>query len=99
MQHPVSISSEDDWHGSGLILATGDLRFKHPQDYSYSSSVDATQKGRSCLQQSQPSSQSMDEDCLFLNIQVPENTAPDANLPVMFWMYVSSVMHSTHNQV
>ena len=72
-----------------LIIATGDLRFQHPQDYSYSSSIDATKKGNTCLQLWQPWYQifaPMDEDCLNLNVQVPEGTAPDANLPVMFWM-------------
>ena len=74
-----------------LTQATGDLRFKPPTDPTYGSSIDATRKGNTCLQLAQPWYDifaKQDEDCLFLNVQRPENTAADANLPVMVWMYV-----------
>ena len=82
--------------------ATGERRFKAPADPTYSTAIDATKTGNICFQGSAVVFQralnafsTMSEDCLFLNIQRPEGTASGADLPVFFWMCVTSCADSS----
>ncbi|KAI1782220.1 hypothetical protein LXA43DRAFT_1148890 [Ganoderma leucocontextum] len=59
----------------------GDLRLRLPKAIDhYNGTIDATQVGPQCIQ---PES----EDCLNLNVLVPAGTTPDANLPVVVYIY------------
>lgn len=77
----------------------GELRWREPQQpASWDGVRDATQWGQACVQPpapdrfppngatDMPDSPGMSEDCLFLNIWTPADSAGE-NLPVMVWLY------------
>lgn len=67
----------------------GDLRWAPPQPAaSWDQPLDATAFGSSCPQvDSVISAESIDEDCLFLNVYVPDDVGENARLPVMVWIH------------
>jgi para-nitrobenzyl esterase len=77
----------------------GELRWQMPQPAaSWEGVRDATQWGDNCIQNpapqrfpvnsatDMPDSPGMSEDCLYLNVWTPADSA-DENLPVMVWLY------------
>ncbi len=67
----------------------GPLRWEPPQTPTpWLGTLDATQFANHCPQNASYSGiASTTEDCLYLNVFVPKNTAPNANLPVMVWFH------------
>lgn len=67
----------------------GDLRWAPPQAAeSWDQPLDATSFGSSCPQvDSVISAESTNEDCLFLNVYVPEKADTQDRLPVMMWIH------------
>ncbi len=71
----------------------GELRWRAPQPAKPWSGVrTATTYSADCMQVPFPSDAAPlgtapAEDCLYLNVWRPAGTAPDAKLPVMFWIY------------
>ena len=67
----------------------GALRWEPPQAPTpWSGTLEATRFGPHCPQTASYSGiASTTEDCLYLNVFVPRNTRPDANLPVMVWFH------------
>ena len=81
-----------------LTLAVDDLRFAKPQDAVWNSTTfEAKTKPPSCLQANSSSytnATGTSEDCLFLNVQVPEGSnGQTAWYPVMVWMWVFLCLH------
>ena len=69
----------------------GELRFARTVPVSPSEEpLDADRFGNVCLQWGANGSLVGDEDCLTLNIFRPENTEPDAGLPVLFFTHGGS---------
>lgn len=69
---------------------TGERRWKNPQPPSpWSGTFQATQMANGCPQPNSMGSCSpgQTEDCLYLNIWVPEGTKPSSKLPVMVYIY------------
>lgn len=65
----------------------GDLRWQPPAPAPLWEGIrDATKFGARCAQPSGYGGESVDEDCLNLNVFTPA-TATDASLPVMFWIH------------
>jgi len=67
----------------------GPLRWEPPQAPTpWSGTLDATRFAHHCPQTASYSGfASTTEDCLYLNVFVPKNTRPNANLPVMVWFH------------
>ena len=77
----------------------GENRFKYPKPYSYPAGtvVNATRSGAACPQQTGNPTPSLiglfgnvneiSEDCLTIRVDRPSNTAADAKLPVMVYLY------------
>ena len=71
----------------------GDLRFRKPEPYGqWAGTLDATQYGPSCIQGASFSDPFMpnpdkSEDCLQLNIAVPNNISSLSKRSVMVWVY------------
>ncbi|OCF45772.1 hypothetical protein I317_00260 [Kwoniella heveanensis CBS 569] len=66
-------------------------RFQPPQDYIYNFSVTAQRPPPTCLQDPTNAILPASEDCLFLNVFVPEGAnAQTAYLPVMVWVHGGS---------
>ena len=67
----------------------GPLRWEPPQAPTpWSGTLEATQFANHCPQNASYSGiASTTEDCLYLNVFVPRNTSPNANLPVMVWFH------------
>lgn len=71
----------------------GPLRWRAPQPVARWTGVrDATRYGPDCMQLPFPSDAAPlgtapAEDCLYVNVWRPAGTAPNANLPVMVWIY------------
>ncbi|XP_062580478.1 uncharacterized protein LOC134242419 [Saccostrea cucullata] len=70
----------------------GDLRFAKPIAYgSWTGILNATALGNQCMQFVDPSSQvpgiETSEDCLYLNIFVPNNASESVKKPVMVWIH------------
>jgi para-nitrobenzyl esterase len=67
----------------------GPLRWQPPQAPTpWSGTLDATKFAPHCPQTASYSGiASTTEDCLYLNVFVPKNTSPTANLPVMVWFH------------
>lgn len=68
-----------------------DLRFQPPQPVTPWTGVrDATRQGPACIQfqfSGIKNDQSVNEDCLYLDIYTPQDAKPGDNLPVLFWMH------------
>lgn len=72
-----------------LMIATGPLRFGHPQPKVYTGNVTAIVPQPACMQAngSLIGSYGVSEDCLSLSIIGPEKVAgTKSKLPVMVWM-------------
>lgn len=68
----------------------GNLRFVPPQPFACDGVIDATQLPPYCVQ---PSNVNFSEDCLFLNIYVPQNRHRNFSpKPVMFWIHGGSFL-------
>jgi para-nitrobenzyl esterase len=67
----------------------GALRWQPPQAPTpWSGTLDASRFGPHCPQTASYSGiASTNEDCLYLNVFVPQHTPPDAKLPVMVWFH------------
>ncbi|KAF8501259.1 alpha/beta-hydrolase [Gautieria morchelliformis] len=69
----------------------GELRFRAPVPITrpFNGVQDASKFGPACPQpvSSDTAGVSISEKCLVLNIIRPRNTAPNANLPVLVWLY------------
>ena len=84
---------------------TSDLRFKPPVPYQLEEGIfDVSQiSDVACPQQGKKSGFSGQEDCLMLNVYVPESvknknsTAEAANLPVMVWIYGGGFYSGSNN--
>ena len=66
----------------------GDLRWELPQPAKPWTGVrDASAFGSACPQQARfnLTDESLNEDCLFLNVSVPKDIKPHEKLPVLFW--------------
>ncbi|XP_066120712.1 thyroglobulin [Saccopteryx bilineata] len=61
-------------------------RFRAPQPLNWTGSWAATKPGASCWQPGirTPTSSGVSEDCLYLNVFVPQNVAPNASVLVFF---------------
>nr|XP_058899033.1 thyroglobulin isoform X16 [Kogia breviceps] len=73
----------------GVPYATPPLagsRFRAPEPLNWTGSWDATKPRASCWQPGvrTPSSPGISEDCLYLNVFVPQNVAPSASVLVLF---------------
>lgn len=89
----------------------GELRFRRPQEHEpWEGVLSCKEFGCSCPQadlsgmdlygrefydQPMPA---LSEDCLYLNVWTPESAAPDAKLPVMFWIHGGAFMHGTGSE-
>lgn len=84
----------------------GELRFRRPQEHTpWEGTLDCTRFSPRCPQAdltamdfySKEFYDTMvppeDEDCLYLNIWTPADAAPDAKLPVLFWIHGGAFMH------
>ncbi|XP_061188093.1 uncharacterized protein LOC133196179 [Saccostrea echinata] len=70
----------------------GDLRFAKPLPYgNWTGTLNATAFGNQCMQFVDPSSQlpgvKTSEDCLYLNIFIPNNASESVKKPVMVWIH------------
>ena len=68
----------------------GDLRWELPQPAKPWTGVrDASAFGSACPQQARfnLTDESLNEDCLFLNVSVPKDIKPHEKLPVLFWIH------------
>jgi para-nitrobenzyl esterase len=66
----------------------GDLRFKPPQPVTpWTTPLEADHAGAQCVQLLSLNPGAESEDCLYLNVWVPPNTAADAKLPVFEWIH------------
>ena len=68
----------------------GNLRFKAPEKLLKfdTDEIDATKEGNECYQKSTYSSGLVgSEDCLYLNVYVPESTSSQKLLEVMVWIH------------
>jgi len=61
----------------------GNLRFRVPEPRDLEGDIDATKFGSVCVQNDKTGS----EDCLFLNVFLPEDAEPGDDLPVMVWIH------------
>jgi para-nitrobenzyl esterase len=79
------------WSYLGMPYAAppiGPLRWKPPLPASCSSSTrEATSYGKACVQQNAAGSIIGDEDCLSINVWIPEDATPASKLPVMVYVY------------
>lgn len=67
----------------------GDFRFRSPQPViPWQGTLNVTEVKSDCPQMPilGPTAKSVDEDCLYLNVYVPQTTNAES-LPVMFWIY------------
>ncbi|KAJ6152235.1 hypothetical protein N7497_006554 [Penicillium chrysogenum] len=72
----------------------GDLRFRGPEDPEETAEIlDASSFGPLCVGVGESISDSLSEDCLFINVWRPTTASADSNLPV--WLEV--VRESGHN--
>ena len=74
-----------------------DLRFKPPQKYvEEEGTIDVREETKIICAQPLPNitGWSNQEDCLFINVYVPEKAIndPDIKMPVMFWIYGGSLL-------
>jgi carboxylesterase type B len=66
----------------------GNLRFAPPQPFTFDGIIQATELPPYCVQ---PSNVTYSEDCLFLNIYVPQKSTVSPK-PVMFWIHGGSFL-------
>lgn len=89
----------------------GGLRFRRPQEHEPWEGVRACKEfGPSCPQADLSAMDfygkefyngalpPLSEDCLYLNIWTPESAAPDAGLPVLFWIHGGAFMHGSGSE-
>lgn len=74
------------WYGIRYAAPpVGDLRFAPPQPFSFSGIVEANRMGARCPQAG--TTRKQDEDCLFLNIQRPQQSSLQNKLPVLVFFH------------
>ena len=85
--HPTQQASE--WLGVPFAAApVGSLRWRPPAVHAcYDTVVEAADYGPECPQTLPLQGKVGDEDCLTLNVWAPADTAPDAALPVLFFVH------------
>ncbi|CAG2240393.1 unnamed protein product [Mytilus edulis] len=82
----------------------GPLRFTKPQPVDkWTDTLDATEFGAACSQSVTPwmpdfKPSKMSEDCLFLNVYVPNHVDKNRKLPVMVWIYGGGLVMGFSNQ-
>lgn len=89
----------------------GALRFRRPQEHQpWSQVLDCREFGASCPQADLSAMDfyakefydgplpPLSEDCLFLNIWTPAEAAPEAKLPVLFWIHGGAFMHGSGSE-
>ncbi|XP_071130067.1 fatty acyl-CoA hydrolase precursor, medium chain-like isoform X2 [Mytilus galloprovincialis] len=82
----------------------GPLRFTKPQPVDkWTETLDATEFGAACSQSVPPmmpdfKPSKMSEDCLFLNVYVPNHVDKNRKLPVMVWIYGGGLVMGFSNQ-
>ncbi|KAM9308463.1 thyroglobulin [Gastrophryne carolinensis] len=77
---------------------TGENRFRPPQSHTRTGTWNATSIRSSCIQPGDGKAQysSVSEDCLYLNVFVPQNARP--NIPVLLFFYNSPSDYSGTDQ-
>ena len=79
---------------------TGDLRWELPQaPIPWTATLDASAFGSACPQQARfdLTDASLNEDCLFLNVSVPQDIKPHEKLPVFFWIHGGAFVGGASN--
>jgi para-nitrobenzyl esterase len=79
------------WSYLGIPYAAppvGPLRWKPPAEAScFAGTREATAYGKACVQQNAAGAIVGDEDCLSINVWIPEDATPSAKLPVMVFLH------------
>ncbi|KAJ0416914.1 Alpha/Beta hydrolase protein [Aspergillus carlsbadensis] len=73
----------------------GDLRFRAPQEPLRTETIqEASAHGPICIGAGQTISETVAEDCLFINVFAPTTATPESNLPV--WVYIQGGGYSSN---
>ena len=97
-----SASGTSYWGIPFAAPPVGELRWKAPAPVTPWSGVrPAQQAGHACTQDaSRPpaGAPNSDEDCLYLNVHVPDNLPPDGTAPVMVWIHGGAWLNGAGSQ-
>jgi para-nitrobenzyl esterase len=85
----IANGAVDEWRGIPYAQPpVGSLRWRSPQaSLSWGGTRDATLYGAHCIQLISDTQTEGSEDCLYLNVFTPQNTAANARLPVMVHLH------------
>jgi len=85
----IANGSVDEWRGIPYAQPpVGSLRWRSPQaPLPWGDTRDATHYGAHCIQLISETETEGSEDCLYLNVFTPANTAANARLPVMVHLH------------